>query len=59
MTDDAATVEALAALAALELAPERRDELAAQVAGMRDALAALREQPIDLEPAVVFDPRWD
>ena len=52
-------VETLAGLAALDLPPARVEALAELVAAIERDLAALRGQPPELEPAVVFDARWD
>ena len=56
---DARLVAALADIAALPLAPERIANLATLVASMRREYALLTGQSWDLEPAIIFDPRWD
>jgi hypothetical protein len=52
-------VEALARFASLTLADERMESLAGLLGTVSGEQAALRALPLDLEPHVAFDPRWD
>jgi hypothetical protein len=52
-------VAALARFASLKLAGDRVEVLAGLLGTVGDEQAALRGLPLELEPHVVFDPRWD
>jgi len=52
-------LHALAALADLPLSAERIGELAPAFEGIRADHARIRTLPGELEPHMVFDPRWD
>jgi hypothetical protein len=49
----------LAQVAKLELAPDRVEAVSPYVEGLQADYDALRGLALELEPHIVFDPRWD
>jgi hypothetical protein len=52
-------IRILARFARLPLSDERCAALEAELATAVDEHDALRALPLELEPTVIFDPRWD
>ena len=57
--DNDAVLSILANLAALDLPQDRVDQLSPLLDGIRLDYDSLRSQPREIEPHIVFDPRWD